>query len=125
MAVTAENQSDGSVHLTVYVDGVVVQTADDHPGDTACPPLTSGGFGWRSDDHGYSLDNFKLTTISGTSTCSTTPGDITGDNHVTIADISALMSVYGQPSYTGCADLDNNHAANLQDFTIVLQHYGS
>jgi hypothetical protein len=67
MAVTAENSpagtTAGTVRLTVYVDGNIIQQVDDTPGLTGCAPISAGGVGWRSDNHSYELDNFKLEQI--------------------------------------------------------------
>ncbi len=130
MYVTAENNPSGkpagTVRLKVFIDGIQTQTVDDTPGLTDCAPFTTGGAGWRSDDHWYELDNFKLESLStDNSTCSAKQGDANNDNAVNILDISAILTTYGQTSTTNCADVNKDSNINILDISLVLSRYGT
>jgi hypothetical protein len=58
----------------------------------------------------------------GTSTPASVKGDCNGDSHVTLVDLSILLSHYGQ-SYSA-ADFDGNGQVNLIDLSIQLSNYG-
>ncbi len=58
-------------------------------------------------------------TASGTSP----PGDCTGDGHVTIIDLSTLLSHYGQ-AYPAC-DFHSDGYVSIVDLSILLSNYGT
>lgn len=51
------------------------------------------------------------------------PGDCNGDGHVTIIDLSILLSHYGQ-TYAAC-DFNSDNTVNIFDLSILLTHYGT
>lgn len=51
------------------------------------------------------------------------PGDCNGDGHVTIIDLSILLSHYGA-TYTAC-DFNSDGTVNIFDLSILLTHYGT
>jgi hypothetical protein len=62
---------------------------------------------------------------------SSIPGDINQDGHVTITDLSLLLSSYGE-SGSACVtasqytcDLNGVNGVNIIDLSILLSHYGS
>jgi len=50
------------------------------------------------------------------------PGDVDGDGHVTIIDLSILLTHYGQ-TYAA-ADFNSDGTVNILDLSILLTHYG-
>lgn len=52
------------------------------------------------------------------------PGDITGDNHVTLADLSILLSNFGKSGTRAQGDVNGNGTINLSDLSIVLSNFG-
>jgi hypothetical protein len=57
------------------------------------------------------------------STSSAKPGDCDGDGHVTITDLSILLSHYGT-NYPPC-DFSNNGTVNIVDLSELLSNYGT
>jgi hypothetical protein len=53
----------------------------------------------------------------------TVPGDCNGDGHVTVTDLSILLSHYGM-NYPAC-DFSNSGTVTITDLSILLSHYGS
>lgn len=57
------------------------------------------------------------------------PGDLNGDGHVDLTDLSILLSAYalctGQPGFLPAADLDHNGCIDLADLAQLLSHYGT
>ena len=51
------------------------------------------------------------------------PGDVNGDDHVTITDLSLLLTNYGT-SYAP-ADFNGNGTVDIGDLSILLSHYGT
>ena len=56
-------------------------------------------------------------------------GDVTGDGHVDINDLAALLASYGacvgQPGYNPAANFDGDSCVSLSDLAILLAHFGS
>lgn len=50
------------------------------------------------------------------------PGDVNGDNKVTITDLSILLSNFGKPSAT--VDLNGDGQVTITDLSILLTNYG-
>jgi hypothetical protein len=53
------------------------------------------------------------------------PGDLNGDNHVTILDLSILLSHYGQAATPSQGDINGDNTCNILDLSILLSHYGT
>jgi hypothetical protein len=51
-------------------------------------------------------------------------GDLNGDGHVTIVDLSILLS-HWQSTTTPAYDLNNNGTVDIFDLSILLSHYGT
>jgi hypothetical protein len=67
IAAASHRNSDGSVTISLYRDGVLVLQAVDRgvrADGTGCAPLTAGHVGFRSDFLQYYLDNFAVTPES-------------------------------------------------------------
>ena len=58
IAASSVTESDGSVTISLYIDGDLILQARDQ--GTGCPPLTAGHVGFRSDFFRYYLDDFKV-----------------------------------------------------------------
>ena len=52
------------------------------------------------------------------------PGDTNNDNTVDLADLNAVLALFGQPTTSG-ADLDNSGAVDLADLNTVLSAFGT
>ena len=56
------------------------------------------------------------------------PGDVDGDRDVDIADLAALLAVYGScagdPNFLPEADFDDSGCVQLSDLATLLAHYG-
>jgi hypothetical protein len=53
-------------------------------------------------------------------------GDLNSDSHVTVIDLSILLSHYGQSGQTlSTGDCNNDGAVTVTDLSILLSHYGS
>jgi hypothetical protein len=63
LAASAKNQADGSVLITMFIDGQQRLQVKDYPGLTGCAPQLTGGTGWRTDNLRYSIDDFKLESM--------------------------------------------------------------
>jgi hypothetical protein len=60
------------------------------------------------------------------STGTSVPGDLNNDSHVTITDLSILLSHYGQSGQTlSTGDCNNDGAVTVTDLSILLSHYGT
>jgi hypothetical protein len=77
--------------------------------------LTGGGFTLTG----------KITAISTINPLVTAPcpGDTNKDNSVDLADLNAVLALFGQTT-TSSADLDNSGAVDLQDLNILLSAFG-
>ena len=52
-------------------------------------------------------------------------GDVNGDGHVNLADLLAVINVWGGACNDGCAeDLNGDRFINAADLLIVLNHWG-
>jgi hypothetical protein len=57
---------------------------------------------------------------------STIPGDLNSDSHVTVTDLSILLSHYGQSGQTlSTGDCNNDGSVTVIDLSILLSHYGT
>jgi hypothetical protein len=52
-------------------------------------------------------------------------GDLNGDSHVTILDLSILLSHYGGAATPSQGDINNDGTCNILDLSILLSHYGT
>jgi hypothetical protein len=55
----------------------------------------------------------------------TIPGDLTGDGHVTLLDLSILLSHYGTIATQLQGDISGDGSVTLLDLSILLSHYGA
>jgi hypothetical protein len=57
------------------------------------------------------------------------PGDLDGDGHVGLADLTLLLSAFGAcagaPEFNDNADFDGDNCVGLEDLAILLSHFGS
>jgi hypothetical protein len=52
-------------------------------------------------------------------------GDLNSDCHVTITDLSILLSHYGQSATSSQGDINNDGTCNILDLSLLLSHYGT
>ncbi len=71
----------------------------------------------------YAEEHFYLQVVSDV------PGDLDGDGDVDLADLAALLTVYGtclgDPSYNEAADFDGSGCVDLPDLATLLGNYGA
>lgn len=60
-----------------------------------------------------------------TASCAATPGDLNSDGHVTIVDLSILLSHYGQSATASQGDINNDGTVTILDLSTLLSNYGS
>jgi hypothetical protein len=81
------------------------------------------GGGLRFNVH-YNPDNVTLIVAAG----GTIPGDIDGDGHVAIGDLTLLLSSFGlcdgRAGFNAGADLDGDGCVSITDLTTLLSNYG-
>lgn len=65
----------------------------------------------------------RSSPLSVTTSSGSVPGDCNGDGHVTIVDLSLLLSHYGQNYAAG--DFNNDGIVNILDLSVLLSHYGT
>lgn len=65
----------------------------------------------------------QSTSIQATTTSAAVPGDCNGDSHVTIIDLSLLLSHYGT-AYAPC-DFHADGFVSITDLSILLSNYGT
>ena len=98
-------------------------------GSDACAFYNSTGEYWYLDDTGRlvlgkkkTLDDFPFELIP----LADTVGDLDGDGHVTIGDITLLISIYltnADLGETPAADLDGDDQVTLTDITRLIDQY--
>jgi hypothetical protein len=67
----------------------------------------------------------SITTPAGGGGGTGVPGDVTGDGHVTITDLSVLLSHYGQSGQTlSTGDCNGDSRVTILDLSILLTNYG-
>lgn len=93
---------------------------------TLKPGTTTVNFGPSTLATATSLSTNALQAVYGTTIQSLFPGDTNGDNKVTLADYSAIISSYGQSGEVGfsLADFDNNGKIDLLDYSTIISNYG-
>lgn len=64
------------------------------------------------------------TSFAGSSSPIAKPGDVNGDSRVDLADLSILLSHYGQSATVNQGDLSNDGRVTLIDLSILLSNYG-
>jgi hypothetical protein len=52
-------------------------------------------------------------------------GDLNSDGHVTITDLSIMLSHYGQSATASQGDINNDGTCNILDLSLLLSHYGT
>jgi hypothetical protein len=69
------------------------------------------------------VDGVKVTRL----VCSAVPGDITGDGHVDVNDLLAVISTWGPcpaPPSACPADIVPNGQVDVNDLLLVISHWG-
>lgn len=69
-----------------------------------------------------SNESAQSTTVNATTSSSAVTGDCNADGHVTVIDLSLLLSHYAQ-SYPAC-DFNSDSVVNILDLSILLSNYG-
>ncbi len=93
------------------------------------PPTDNNGNRWPNEYWDNLITNGALTHLEVLDPASyenitqTISGDINGDGHVNVFDLSILLSNYG--STAANCDLNNDGTVNIFDLSILLSHYGT
>lgn len=122
---TASTDSDSAVAgYHVYRNGTLVASVT--PGatttytDTGLSANTTYAYTVSAYDPSSNV-SAQSTAINAT-TSTSVPGDCNGDGHVTVIDLSLLLSNYGL-AYSPC-DFNNDGIVNILDLSILLSNYG-
>ncbi|MCR4264182.1 MAG: dockerin type I domain-containing protein [Candidatus Roizmanbacteria bacterium] len=63
-------------------------------------------------------------TLTPTSVPAQVPGDANGDGHVTMIDLSTLLSHFGRTGTRTFGDFDGNGTVNMSDLSVLLANFG-
>jgi hypothetical protein len=128
LSATATDTDSGIWKVDFQVDGVTKAT------DSSAPYSYSWNTTGLTDGSSHSLTAIIHDVADNTTTTSSTvtvqsgsgspvPGDVNGDGHVNITDLSVLLSNW-QTNNANC-DLNHNGIVDIFDLSILLSHYGS
>jgi hypothetical protein len=112
--VNTSDSSSGNYHLTgtpTVIDSV--------PGTTSDQQLATD-YDSQARPAGSSYD--AGSDEAGAGACPS--GDLNGDCHVTITDLSIMLSHYGQSATAAQGDINGDNTCNILDLSILLSHYG-
>lgn len=128
--VVAADDNVGVDSVELYIDGVKSGAAD-----TSAPYIFNvDTTGLLSGTHTLSSKAYDaIGNPPGTSavlsftvpTRSTNPGDVNGDGHVTVIDLSTLLTNYGASGDRSKGDLNNDGIINVIDLSTLLSYYGT
>jgi len=113
------------IEIDVRRDGSTVETRSvtlDAQGKFTFTTSQSGSLALSAKYQGY----LRRTLAVGT-TLTMTPGDVDGDNSVTVRDYSRLAAAYnttpGNPKWDAAADVDGNGSVGYNDYLLVIRNY--
>jgi hypothetical protein len=122
---TASTDNIGVTGYKIYRNGTQVGTsATTSYTDTTLSPNTS--YTYRVSAYDAAANDSSLSSSASFST-TMQPGDITGDGHVTITDLSVLASHYGQTSgmTRNMGDLNGDSKVNIFDLSLLAANWGA
>jgi chitodextrinase len=127
LAWTASTDNTGVTSYVVYRNGTQVGTPTTTAyTDSSLTPSTSYSYTVKAKDAAGNLSAassaLAVTTLTGSSA---NTGDLNGDGHVSIFDLSILLSHWratGVPVTQG--DVNADGTVNLTDLSILLSHWG-
>ncbi len=129
-AVTVNSTDNiGVSKVELYVDSALIATINSAPYN----------FSWNTNTYSNGIHNLSVKAYDASgNVASTTPinitvanvissnlGDVNGDGHDTLTDLSILLSHYGSSGVHNQGDLDNNGVINLTDLSTLLSHFGT
>jgi hypothetical protein len=127
---------DGA-NLKVYVNGVMERSVAQSLTPAAnTDSLMIGQYGGGADFANATIDEIRIYSkalsaaeiSSDMSTAITAgasiQGDLNGDGHVTVTDLSIMLSHYGQAATASQGDINGDNTCNILDLSILLSHYG-
>jgi chitodextrinase len=118
---TAATDNIGVSSYLIYRDGVQIATSA-----TVSYSVTSAPSG----SHVYTVAaadaaNNTSAQSTGVTVVVSVPGDVNGDGHVTIIDLSTVLTNYAKSGTRAQGDLNGDGVVNIVDLSTVLTHYGT
>jgi hypothetical protein len=121
LAWNASTDNVGVVNYQVKRNGTLVTTLNALTyADSGLTPGTSYNYSILALD---AAGNISTAAALSVSTVALTPGDVNGDGHVDVTDLSVLLSNYGTTN--AVADVNKDGVVDVFDLSILLSHYGT
>jgi|GEM_PF-1538426 len=117
----------GVAGYRLYRGGTLVATIPVANGttytDSGLSPSTAYSYSVSAYDYANNESAQSTAVNTTTSSSAPAPGDCNADGHVTIIDLSILLTHYGI-TYAAC-DFNSDNTVNIFDLSILLTHYGT
>jgi len=118
----------GINHVNYYLDGNLINTEMTAPytcdWDTTTAANGSSHI-LKATAYDSANNNTSVTITVTVNNGGAVQGDLNNDGHVTILDLSILLSHYGQSATASQGDINNDGTCNILDLSILLSHYGT
>jgi hypothetical protein len=130
-AIPVGNSGDGNTAINITNNRLAfVYDASMPVGSTSASAAQGGSWcgNYRDDSPTTYISNTGTTTGSTAVACAgsgAVTGDLNGDGHVNIFDLSIFLSHWQQTGSSLPEDFNNDGVVNIFDLSILLSHYGS
>lgn len=89
--------------------------------DTGLAPTTTYQYSVKAVD---TSGNVSAAAVVSTATLALKPGDVNGDNHINVFDLSTLLSAWNTTGANLATDLNKDGTVNVFDLSILLSNWG-
>lgn len=123
---STDSDSSGVAGYKLYRDGSVAATIVGAANLTYTDTGLHAGTAYDYTISAYDTaanESSQSAAVHTTTDAAAVAGDCNGDSHVTIFDLSILLSHYGQ-TYAAC-DFNSDSVVNILDLSILLSNYGT